>query len=364
MTQRAYNFTPGPSMLPLPVLRRIQEEWLDYNGMGASVIEISHLIPEFKALLFETEDLLRELLEAPANYKIAFIHGGGQMQFALVPLNLIALKPARKALYVETGLFATRAIAEGGKHATVEVIASSQDTNFDRIPAIDPAALDPAASYLHITTNNTVVGTQWRDFPRTGGLPLVGDLTSELLSRPIDVSRFGLLYAGAQKNLGVSGIAVIVVREDLLAHGSPMLPKMLNYTQLVRDRSLSNTVNTFAIYVANLMLKWVKASGGVRAMEANNQEKARLLYELLGRHEGFYHLHAQPGHRSVMNVTFRLNTPELEAAFIAEARAEGLYALKGHHEFGGIRASIYNAMPLEGVRALIDFSETFVRRHG
>jgi len=364
MTQRAYNFTPGPSMLPPPVIRRIQEEWLDFNGMGASVIEISHLIPEFKALLFETEDLLRELLEVPANYKIAFIHGGGQMQFALVPLNLIALKPARKALYVETGLFSTRAIAEGRKHAAVEVIASSQDTGFDRIPTVDLAVLDPNASYLHITTNNTMVGTQWKDYPDTGSLPLVGDITSEVLSRPVDVSRFGLLYAGAQKNLGVSGIAALIVREDLLAHGSPMLPKMLNYTQLVRDRSLSNTVNTFAIYVANLMLKWVKTNGGVRAMEAKNQEKAHLLYEMLDRHEGFYLPHAHPAHRSVMNVTFRLSSPELEATYIAEAKTAGLYALKGHQVFGGVRASIYNAMPLEGVRALIDFSETFVKTHG
>lgn len=364
MSRRVYNFTPGPSTLPLPVLKRMQEEWLDFNGMGTSVIEISHLIPEFKELLFETEELARELLEVPEHYRIAFVHGGGQMEFALVPMNLIARGSARKGLYVESGLFSRRAIKEGHTHGAVEVVASSSATNFDRIPDFDPGALDPDASFLHITTNNTMVGTRWPDFPALEGIPLVGDATSEILSRPIDVTRFGVLYAGAQKNMGVSGMAVVMVREDLLGHALPLTPKMLNYTQLVRDRSLSNTVNTFAVYVANLMLKWIKTNGGVRAMEKHNESKAKILYDSLEKHQGFYLPHAIPAHRSTMNVTFRLVDDSLEEKFLAEADAEGFYALKGHSDFGGVRASIYNAMPVEGVQALAGFAENFVRKHG
>lgn len=364
MTHRVYNFTPGPSMLPLPVLQRIQEEWLDFRGLGASVVEISHLIPEFKEMLFETEALLTDLLNLPASHRIAFVHGGGQMQFALVPLNLMARRPARKGIYIETGLFSTRAIAEARQHCSVEVAASSRETGFDGIPAIDPGRLDPAASYVHITTNNTVVGTRWPEFPQLGDLPLVGDATSEILSRQIDVSRFGLLYAGAQKNLGVSGMAIVLVREDLLGHAAPTVPKMLNYTQLVRDHSFSNTVNTFAIYVANLMLKWVKQAGGVAAMEAANERKAAIVYQTLEAQGGFYTLQARPEFRSTMNLTFRLSDEALEPRFLEEAGAEGLYALKGHQEFGGLRASLYNAMPEAGAQALADFAGDFARRNG
>lgn len=364
MTRRVYNFTAGPSMLPLPVLKRVQEEFFDFNGLGASIIEISHLTDDFKALVHDTEALLRELLAIPEQYRIVFAHGGGVMQFSMAPLNLMARTAARKALFVESGYFSQSAAAEAGRYGTAEVIASSRETNFDRIPPFDPAALDTAAAYLHITTNNTMVGTRWHTFPETGELPLVADATSEILSRPMDVSRFGLLYAGVQKNLGPSGVAVVIVREDLLGHALPSTPKMLNYAQLAADHSLSNTANTFAIYVANLVLRWVKGGGGLQAMEDLNERKAALVYDALQRHAGFYTPHAHPAHRSRMNVTFKLPAPELDDAFVAEGNAEGLYALRGHRFFGGIRASLYNAMPLAGAQALADFMDSFARRYG
>ena len=363
-SNRVYNFTPGPSMLPLPVLQRAQEEWLDYAGLGASVIEISHFAPEFKAIVLEVEALLRELLQIPPHFQIAMAHGGGALEFSMTALNLIAYRPAHKGLYVDSGYFAGRAALEGGKFGTAEVIASSKDTNYDRIPVLDTARLDPAASYLHITTNNTMVGTRWHTLPDTGAIPLVCDATSEILSRPVDFSRVGILYAGMQKNLGVSGVSVAIVRQDLLGHALPITPKMLNYTQLSRDHSLSNTANTFAIYMAKLMLEWVRESGGVSALEAQNERKAALVYAAVDRHAGFIRPQAKPEHRSRMNVCFHLPTAELDARFAQEAEAQGLYALKGHRLFGGMRASIYNAMPLEGAQALADFMDDFVRRNG
>jgi phosphoserine aminotransferase len=364
MNRRVFNFTAGPSMLPLPVLRRAQEEWLDFAGLGASVIEISHFTPEFKAVVYDVEALLRELLAIPPNYRIALAHGGGAMGFSMVALNLIATRPARKALYVNSGYFSGRAAAEASKYGTVVEVASSEGSNFDRIPELDAARLDADASYLHITTNNTMVGTRWHSFPDTGGVPLVGDATSELLSRPMDVSRFGVLYAGAQKNMGTSGLSVTLVREDLLGRALPITPKMINYDQLARDHSLSNTTNTFAVYMARGVLEWIKTSGGLAAIEAQNERKAALVYEALDRHAGFYKPHAHPAHRSRMNFTFKTPTEALDDAFVNEGHAEGLYALRGHRMFGGIRASLYNGMPIEGARALAGFIDEFARRHG
>ncbi len=364
MNRRVFNFTAGPSMLPLPVLKRAQEEWLDFNGLGASVIEISHLSPDFKEVVYEVERLLRELLRIPANYRIAMAHGGGALGFSMVALNLMALRQARKALYVNSGYFSGRAATEAAKYGTVVEIASSEPTGFDRIPALDPGTLDREASYLHITTNNTMVGTRWQTFPDTNGVPLVGDATSEILSRPMDIARFGVLYAGAQKNMGTSGLNVAIVREDLLGHALHITPKMINYGQLSRDHSLTNTANTFAIYMARLVLEWIQTSGGLEAIDAQNERKAALVYEALDRHTGFYKPHAHPAHRSRMNVTFKTPSEALDAAFVAEGNAEGLYALKGHRFFGGMRASIYNGMPLEGARALAGFIDEFARRHG
>lgn len=364
MSNRVFNFSPGPATLPLPVLQRVQEEMGNYEGLGASIFEISHFSPEFKAIMYETEALLRELMEIPPNYRITFAHGGGVMQFAMVPLNLAARLPARRLAYVDTGHFPRRAMKEAQPHGRIDIVASSEDTGYDRIPEFDPSALDPECSYLHITSNNTIEGTQWRDFPDTGAVPLVVDTTSDLLSRRMDVSRFGILYGGVQKNLGPAGLAVAIVRDDLLGHALPSTPKMLNYAQLARDHSLSNTTNTFTLYVVNRMLHWMKEAGGVAAMEALTERKAAAVHQALETHGGFYTLRAQAGHRSLVNVVFHLPDSGQEARFLAEAQAQGLYALKGHREMGGIRASLYNGLPLEGAQALASFIDDFARRAG
>jgi phosphoserine aminotransferase len=282
----------------------------------------------------------------------------------MVPLNLMGLKPAMKGLYVASGNFSERAAEEAEKYGTVKTIASSADTKYDRIPAIDPKSIDPDASYLHITTNNTIFGTRWPTFPSTNGVPLVGDATSEILSREIDITQFGLLYAGAQKNVAPSGLAVVIVREDLLGHVNPQTPKMLNYTQLAKDGSLTNTVNTFAIYVANLVLHWLKNEGGIAAIEKVNEQKAAKVYSVIDKSGGFYKAHAQKQFRSTMNVTFDLGTPALLEKFLKESDAAGLYHLKGHTKRGGVRASLYNAMPMEGANALANFMEEFQRKNG
>jgi phosphoserine aminotransferase len=364
MSQRVFNFTAGPAMLPAPVMKRIHEEFFDFQGLGASVIEISHRSPQFEAVLFETEDLVKELLALPKNYKVVFCHGGGQMQFSMVPLNLMGLKPGRKAQFIESGNFSERAEEEAQRYGKVDIVASTRDTKYDHIPAFDPKMVDPDASYFHITTNNTIMGTSWQTFPDTNGVPLVGDQTSEILSRVVDYSKFGLVYAGAQKNLAPPGFAIVIVREDLLNHADATTPKLLNYTQLAKDRSLTNTVNTFSIYVANLVLHWLKNLGGVAAVEKINRAKADRVYRALDASKGFYRGHAQKDSRSIMNVTFTLPSDDLLKKFIAEALTHGLYGLKGHARLGGIRASIYNGMPPEGCEALAAFMEEFCRKNG
>ena len=363
MSKRVFNFTAGPSTIPMPVMLRIQEELLDFKGIGASVIEISHRTPEFEAVLFETIDLIKELLSLPPNYKVLFAAGGGVMQMALVPMNLIALKPARKALFVDSGIFSGRAVQEAAKYGTSVVVASGKDSKFGTIPEIEPASIDPEASYLHIVTNNTVHATQWHDFPRTNGLPLVGDSTSDIMSRKLDVSQFGLIFAGFQKNLGTVGLSLVIVREDLLGHAVKETPKWMDIKVLSETDSMPSTTNTFALYVCNLVLHWLKEQGGVETMEVQNRRKSQLIYDVIDR-SGFYSGHANLAQRSMMNVTFNLATPELEAKFVNEAEAQGLYALKGHRELAGVRASIYNAMPVEGAQALATFMEEFERRNG
>ncbi len=363
MTHRVFNFGPGPATLPLSVLQRAQEEFLDFQGLGASIIEISHRSPEFMALLDETDALFHELMELPKNYRILYAHGGGQMQFAMVPLNLMALKPAHKGLYVETGEFSKRAVAEAARFGTADVIATSEDTRFNRIPAMPTQRLDPGASYLHITTNNTICGTRWHRFPSADGIPLVGDATSEILSRRIDMSQFGMLYAGAQKNLGPPGLAIVIIREDLLGHAQPSTPKLLDYSVIAQDHSLTNTANTFSIYISKLVLEWLKTQGGVAAIEALNERKAALVYAALDA-SGFYLPFAARTDRSIMNITFNLPTETLEERFLEQANGEGLYALKGHRALGGIRASLYNAMSMEGCQALVAFMQEFERRNG
>ncbi len=358
-----YNFGAGPAMLPIPVMERIQEEFLNFQDMGVSLIEISHRSKEFGALLEETDALFKELVNLPENYKILYVHGGAQMQFSAVPLNLISRKPAKKAFYFETGNFASVARKEAEKYGDILVAASSDKTNYDRIPDFDKAVVTEDASYAYITSNNTIYGTRWNEFPDFGETPLVVDATSEILSRQMDYSKFGLIFGGTQKNLGPSGLAMVIVREDLLQYVESNTPKLLDYSIYEKNHSLANTNNTFAIYAIRLVLGWLKDLGGVAAIEEINEKKAKILYDIIDN-SSFYKGHAQPDSRSTMNVTFNLPSQEQLDLFLKQALSNGLYALKGHRKIGGARASIYNAMPIEGVQSLADFMLEFKRKQG
>ena len=350
-------------MLPRSVMEQVQAEFLDFRGLGVSIIELGHRTQEFETLVEESIGIFRRLTNLPDHYKVIYLHGGARMQFSAVPLNLIARSAGRKALYVESGFFSRHAIAEAKRYGAIQTIASSAGSGFDRIPWIDPTSLDPAASYIHITSNNTVVGTQWKAFPETGNLPLVVDATSDILSRVVDFSQFAVTYASLQKNLGPPGVALVVVREDLLEHALPETPILLHYKQIVESNSLLNTVNTLGIYIACLILKWLEKQGGISVIEAHNRQKAALLYQAIDSSD-FYKATAHGDHRSLMNVTFHLPTEELFQTFLKEAARQGLYALKGHRIAGGARASIYNAMPMEGVEALVAFMDEFARKNG
>lgn len=360
---RVFNFSAGPAMLPDEVMARVQQEFLNYGGLGASIIEISHRSKEFVSVVEEATALFRELVSLPENYSVLFMHGGARMQFAAVPMNLIARTPGRRAAYVESGVFSASAIKDAGPYGAIENVASSRDVKFVRIPDLDLERVPKDASYLHITTNNTAYGTRWNKFPDTGEVPLVGDMTSEILSRVVDYSRFGLVYAGIQKNLGPAGTAIVVVRKDLQGHALPETPPLLNYAVVDKGQSLLNTPSTFNIYFAREVMRWIRGLGGVSEMERRNNQKARLLYDFLDR-SSYYRPVADKAHRSTMNVTFDLPTPQALETFLKEAGKEGLYALKGYRDVGGIRASIYNGMPLEGVQALVSFLREFERKQG
>ena len=363
MTHRLYNFGPGPAMLPAPVLEQVQREWLDYQGTGVSIVELSHRGPVFFQLLDETQALFRELTGLPDSHTILFMHGGAQLQFSAVPLNLMATKPARQAQYVISGKWGRLAEAEARKYGSTSVMLDGKDSDYTRLPEWNASRVDPEASYVHITTNNTLYGTQWPEIPDTGNVPLAADATSDILSRRLDYSCFGVLFAGFQKNLGPAGMAVVVVRNDLFEHALPETPKLLDYTVFRDNSTMPNTINTFAVYVMKLVLEWIKGEGGVEEMERRNTRKSARLYEVLD-HSGFYLSIAHPESRSTMNVTFHLPSDELLQHFLSEADAVGLYAVKGHAEVGGIRASIYNAMPCEGVEMLAQFMIEFERRNG
>ena len=363
MAEKVYNFGAGPAMLPEPVMQKIQQEWLDFQGMGVSIIEISHRSKEFIAVLEEAQSLFRELTGLPDNYRILFVHGGARMQFSALPLNFAERVPSRKCFYVESGNFAGLAAKEAEAFCDMEIIASSAATDFDRIPKITADVVDQNAAYLHITSNNTIYGTRWNQFPKTGNVPLIADMTSELLSRQIDYNQFGVVYAGLQKNLGPSGMAMVIIREDLLGSAAKQTPTLLNYAQCDKDNSLTNTTNTFAVYVIKLVLEWLKEQGGVAAIEKLNEQKAARLYQVIDNSD-FYHGIAQTEFRSIMNVSFKLANEELDAKFLQEADAAGLYALKGHRNVGGVRASIYNPMPMVGVERLTSFMEAFERKNG
>ncbi len=363
MSKQVYNFGAGPAMLPVPVMQRIQEEWFDFQGLGVSVIEVSHRAKQFEKVLLDAQERFRQLTDLPDNYKILFVHGGARMQFSALPMNLAGRSPSKTCLYVETGNFAKLANKDARPFCDVQVIASSAESNYDHIPEITPDMIDQDAAYLHITSNNTIYGSCYKTFPQAGSVPLIADQTSEILSRVIDYRQFGCIYAGLQKNLGPSGTAIVVIREDLLGHASPETPVLLDYAQCAKDNSLTNTANTFAIYVTGLVLEWLQEQGGVAAIEKVNAQKANLLYSLIDGTD-YYRGVIRPECRGNMNVSFNLPSEELEAKFLKEAGAEGLYALKGHRSVGGIRASIYNAMPLAGVEALASFMREFEKNNG
>ncbi|MBK0394262.1 3-phosphoserine/phosphohydroxythreonine transaminase [Ramlibacter algicola] len=358
---RVFNFSAGPAVLPEPVLRRAAAEMLDWNGSGMSVMEMSHRGKEFIAIHAEAEALLRELLGIPGNYKVLFMQGGAIGENAIVPMNLIGR--TGRADYVSTGDWSERSLAEARKFGTVNVAATSQDTNFTRIPARDTWRLDPGAAYVHVCSNETIRGVQYHWTPDTAGVPLVADMSSDILSRPIDVSRYGLIYAGAQKNMGPSGLTVVIVRDDLLGHALPITPSAFDYRLQAEHDSMYNTPPTYAIYVAGLVLRHVKDLGGLPAVEQHNRAKAKLLYDFLDQSR-FFRNEVALQDRSLMNIPFHLKDTALDAAFLKGAQDRGMVQLKGHRISGGMRASIYNAMPIEGVQALVKYMQEFEREHG
>ena len=362
---RVYNFSPGPSVLPLAVLERAAAEMTDANGSGQSVMEMSHRSKDFKPIIEKTESLLRELMGIPSNYKVLFLQGGASLQFSMVPLNLAAGDApgkGKKAAYIDTGIWSDKAIKEGSKYASVEVRASSKDKSYTYIPDAPAPAADDA--YYHITLNNTIVGTKWDKLPETGSVPLVADISSNILSEPLDVSKFGILYAGAQKNLGPAGTTVVIIREDLIIKTPDWVPVMLRYDTHAAEGSMYNTPPCYGIYMIGLVLEWIKNLGGIDAITKMNREKAGLFYDYLDSSKMF-HSPVVKQFRSLMNIPFIINEQdeakktELETRFVKEAAAAGLINLAGHRLVGGMRASIYNAMPIDGVKALIDFMKKF-----
>lgn len=347
-------------MLPLPVLEKAQKELLNYKGSGMSVMELSHRSQLFTEIITEAEQLLRELMQIPDNYKVLFLQGGASQQFAMVPMNI--LTKSKKADYVVTGSWSQKALNEAKKFGDIRVIASSEENNFTYIPKIDPSMIDEEADYVHITTNNTIEGTAFRDIPDTGDVPLVADMSSNILSEEIDVSKFGIIYAGAQKNIGPAGLTVVIIREDLIGQAPESVPTMLNYKTHSDKGSLYNTPPTFAIYMAKLVFEWLKEIGGLQEIGKRNEEKANMLYQFIEK-SNLFQSPVQKESRSIMNIPFVTGSSDLDAKFVKEAQAEGLETLKGHRSVGGMRASIYNAMPVEGVEKLVAFMEQFEKNN-
>ncbi len=357
-----YNFSAGPAVLPKEVLQQAQAEMLDWQGSGMSVMEMSHRGKEFMAIAADAEADLRELLGIPANYKVLFLQGGASQQFAMVPMNLLRGKTS--ADYVLTGEWSKKAIAEAKKFGTVNVVASGADNHFSAIPAFAAWKCDPNAAYLHYTPNETIGGVEFNWLPECGDVPLVADMSSNILSRPVDVTKFGLIYAGAQKNIGPAGLTIVIVRDDLIGQVVAGTPTMLDYQTHAENESMYNTPPTYGIYIAGLVFQMLKRNGGLAAMEKTNIAKAELLYDAIDASNGFYHCPVAASDRSRMNVPFTLRDATLDGVFLKQADAQGLLQLKGHRSVGGMRASIYNAMPLTGVQALVGFMQEFSRKNG
>ena len=359
--KRVYNFSAGPSILPEPVLQKAAAQMLDYEGSGQSVMEMSHRSKEFESIIQSAESLLREVMNIPDNYKVLFLQGGASSQFSMVPMNLMTKNG--KADFVLTGQWATKAHKEAARYGEANVVASSKDKTFSYIPELDPSTFTKDADYFHICLNNTIYGTKYTKLPDTGNVPLVADVSSCILSEPIDVSKFGLLYAGAQKNMGPAGLTVVIIREDLVGEPMEKTPTMFDYRTHVENNSLYNTPPCYAIYICKLVLEWVKNDmGGLENMKKHNEKKAGILYDFLDQSKLFQGT-VVPKDRSLMNVPFITGNEELDAKFVKEAVTKDFVNLKGHRSVGGMRASIYNAMPIEGVEKLVDFMSAFEKNN-
>jgi phosphoserine aminotransferase len=360
-SERIFNFSAGPAVLPVPVLEQAQRELVSLPGVGMSILEVSHRSKVFEDVLARAEADIRQLAKVPSNYRVLFLQGGASLQFTMVPMNLLPADGT--AEYLVTGSWASKAADEARKIGTVHVAATTKAEQFTRIPRAEEIVRTPGAAYVHMTSNNTIYGTEWKDLPDVGDTPLVSDTSSDMFSRPIDVAKHGLIYAGAQKNMGPAGVTVVIIREDLLARSSASLPVMLSYAVHAENGSMYNTPPVFAIYMVGLVTRWLVSQGGLDAIATLNERKAGQLYAEIDR-TGFYRGTAQKESRSLMNVTFRLPSEDLEKQFVKEAEKAGLDGLKGHRSVGGIRASIYNAFPEAGIDALTDFMKEFERRNG
>jgi phosphoserine aminotransferase len=360
VTTRVFNFSSGPAVLPIPALEQAQHDLVSLPGVGMSVLEISHRSAAFESILHKTVEDIRRLASVPSNYKILFLQGGASTQFSMVPMNLLA--EGRTADYIVTGSWSQKALKEAGKVGKTHVVASTEGDNFSRIPAPHELRFSADPAYVHMTSNNTIEGTQWKTLPSTQA-PIVSDASSDVFSAPIDVARHGLIFAGAQKNLGPAGVTLVIIREDLLVRSVKSLPTMMNYAVHAENDSLYNTPPVFAIYMVGLVVEWLIGQGGLSAVAAVNERKAGKLYAELDR-TGFWRPTAQKDSRSLMNVTFRLSSEDLEKKFVKEATSHGFDGLKGHRSVGGMRASIYNAFPEEGIDALVSFMREFERRTG
>src|SRR5918997_3970905 len=360
-TTRIFNFAAGPAILPRPVLEEAQRNLVALPGVGMSILEISHRSKAFDEIIGQAENGVRELLGVPDNYHVLFLQGGASLQFSMIPVNLLPKQAS--ADYIITGSWGKKALKEAKISGTVNVAATTEDGNFSRVPGQDELKLNPQAAYVHFTTNETIQGVEWKQEPEVGEVPLIADASSDILSRAIPVEKYALIYAGAQKNMGPSGVTLVIIRDDLLQRVPDGLHTMLDFRTHVENKSLYNTPNTWGIYILNLVCKWLKGKGGLEGMQRENDAKAQLIYDRIDATD-FYRGHASADSRSAMNVTFRLPTEELEKRFTSEATAQGLDGLKGHRSVGGIRASIYNAFPREGVEALTQFMREFERTNG
>ncbi|MBE6769601.1 MAG: 3-phosphoserine/phosphohydroxythreonine transaminase [Ruminococcaceae bacterium] len=358
---RVYNFSAGPSMLPLEVLETAAKEMCEFGATGQSVMEMSHRSKEYDAIIKETEANLREIMNIPENYEVLFLQGGASSQFAMVPLNL--MNKSGKADFVVTGQWANKAYKEAARYGEAKVVASSADKTYSYIPKLDKATFTPDADYFHICMNNTIYGTRFTELPDTGNVPLVADISSCILSEPIDVSKFGVLYAGAQKNLAPAGLTIVIIRKDLIGNAKDITPTMFNYATHADNGSMFNTPPCYTIYVAGLVLKWIKKLGGLPKIKEINEKKAKILYDFLDNSKMFKGT-VEKADRSLMNVPFVTGNEELDAKFVAEAKKAGFVNLKGHRSVGGMRASIYNAMPVEGVEKLVEFMANFEKENG